>query len=161
MNLNITKSIVSKVEHDQWGVEKEHATAKSNTGLSLAQSTKRPFLSFSLVCRSRLPLPHNDRRYRFMTISGNRTGTTAGSALHISTHWDLSCSRFILEEWEISTRWNVPEWEISTGWDMPNCWHIYKYRNVHRLITMAKKKFCRDFWTTKNGSKYQPIWIKI
>ena len=52
---------------------------------------------------------------------------------HISTHWDLSCSRFILVEWEISIRWNVPKWEISTGWDMPNCWHIYKYRNVHRL----------------------------
>ena len=63
---------------------------------------------------------------------------------HISICWDLSCPRFISVEWEISTRWNVPEWEISTrwnisewvisrGWDMPNCWHIYKYRNVHRL----------------------------
>ena len=43
MNLNTTKSIVFKVEHDQWGVEKEHAIAKSNTGLSLAQSTKASF----------------------------------------------------------------------------------------------------------------------
>ena len=25
----------------------------------------------------------------------------------------------------------------------------------------GKKKFCRDFRTTKNGSKYQPIWMKI
>ena len=27
----------------------------------------------------------------------------------------------------------MPEWEISMHWDMPNCWHIYKYCNVHRL----------------------------
>ena len=43
MNLNTTKSIVFKGEHDQWGVEKEYAIAKSNTGLSLAQSTKASF----------------------------------------------------------------------------------------------------------------------
>ena len=44
----------------------------------------------------------------------------------ISTCWNVP-------KWEISTRWNMPEWKISTGWNIPNCWHIYKYRNVHRL----------------------------
>ena len=82
MNLNTTKFMIFKGVHDQWDVEREHATAKSNTGLLLVKSTKRPFFSSSLVRRSCSPLPHNDRRYRLMTISGDRTGTTAVPALH-------------------------------------------------------------------------------
>ena len=45
----------------------------------------------------------------------------------ISTCWNVP-------KWEISTCWNMPELKISTGWNIPNCWHIYKYRNVHRLL---------------------------
>ena len=63
---------------------------------------------------------------------------------HISTRWDLSfywdkswtreiSTCWNVLEWEISTGWNIPEWVISRGWDMPNCWHIYKYGNVHWL----------------------------
>ena len=95
MNLNTTKSMIFKGVHDQRGGERELETAKSNTGLSLAQSAKRHLLSFSLVRRPCSPLPHDNRRYRLMTISGKRTSTTAGPALQNFPHSEIQCPQWM------------------------------------------------------------------
>ena len=99
MNLNTAKSMVFKGVHDRWGRENEQATTKSKSGLSLVHSTTPSFLSFSFVRRPCSPLPHDDRRYRFMTMSGNgignRTSTTAGPALQNFPHFEIQCPQWI------------------------------------------------------------------